>query len=204
MIILELIVFSVGLSLVGLAVMLGLFTVVFGWLGRSTPPQPGRRKHDLSQHMSGGRWSVTEERFSATGPIASRLHQRWDLAHIRHYVRQHDDCTTPALQEELLTRGYDPQLVDRVLAERAQAPSKLVPFLLGFGIILVVNLLVYVYYRDNWLVTLIPEGMFLGGFLASGDSRSLRGRPAERGVGSSLGVGFAAGALVSLVFVLFP
>jgi hypothetical protein len=150
---------------------------------------------------------------------ATRLHRRWELARIHRYMQQHDDCSTPALREQLLARGHGPQLVDRVLGEGAPAPSKLVPFLLGFGIVLVVNLLVYAYYRDYWLVTLIAEGMSLGGFLVAGDDPMVQARWSwsaraedlsdearqhrreERGVVRYLGWGFAAGALVSVVFI---
>ena len=151
---------------------------------------------------------------------ATRLHRRWELARIHRYVQQHDDCTKPALREQLLARGHDPRLVDQVLAEGAQAPSRLIPFLLGFGIVLVINLLVHTYYHDYWLMTLIGEGLALGGFFAAGDDPMVQARWSwsarpedlsdearlrrreERGVVRTFGYGFAAGALASIMFVL--
>ena len=164
-------------------------------------------------------WIDKEEVMVKTNPAAG-LHRRWELARIRRYVKRHADCSTPALRQQLLDRGYDPQMVELVLGEGPHAPSRLVPFLLGFGIVLLVNVLVYAYYRDYWLVTLIAEGMSLGGFFVAGDDPMVQARWSwsaraedlsddarlrrrqERGVVHLFAYGFAAGALVSIIFSL--
>ena len=149
-----------------------------------------------------------------------QLRRRWDLAWIHRYMRQHDECTTPALRRQLLARGYDPQLVDQVLAEGAHAPSRLVPFLLGCAVVLLINLWIHAYYHDYWLWTLMGEGLALGGFLTAGDDPMVEARWSwsarpedlsdqarlhrrqERGVVCYLSWGIAAGVLGSILFVL--
>ena len=155
---------------------------------------------------------------TTTHPAAG-LRRRWQLARIHRYVKRHDDCTKPALREQLLAHGYDPQLVEQVLGEGVQAPSKLVLFLFGFGIILVINLLASTSLRDYWLWILFSEAVGLGGFFVAGDdpmllarwSWSMRAedlsdearlnRRTERGVVHYLGYGFATGMLASLLFI---
>jgi hypothetical protein len=120
-------------------------------------------------------------------------------------VRQHDDCSTPALRAQLLARGHAPHRVELVL--------------LGLGSVLLVNLLVFTYLRDYWLWVLFVEALALGGLFVAGDdpmllarwSWSMRAedlsdearlnRRTERGVVHYLGYGFATGMLASLLFI---
>ena len=154
-----------------------------------------------------------------TAPGA-RLYRSWQRVRIHHYVLRHDDCTTPALRAQLLARGHDPQLVEQVLGERARAPSKWVPLLLGFGSVLLINLLVYIYYRDYWLETFMAEWLAVGGLFVAGSDPMVEARWSwspraedlsegaqvqrrqERGMVHRLAYGIAAGALVSGVVIL--
>ena len=153
---------------------------------------------------------------------AGGLHRSWERAQIRHYVQQHADCTTPALREHLLARGHDPQLVELVLGEEeeAYAPSTLVPFLLGFGIVLVINALIYAAGVGYWLWALVAEGLAVGMFFTAGPdpmvttrwswsaraedlSDAAQGqRRQEREAVHVVGYGVAAAALVSVLLSL--
>jgi hypothetical protein len=87
MIVLELLGFYLVLCLVGLAVMWGLFTVVFGWIGRSTPPQPGRRKRHLSHIMPGGGRSLGVARLTAAAPMTAFEQQAGETEGIQEHAR---------------------------------------------------------------------------------------------------------------------
>lgn len=163
---------------------------------------------------------ATQAEIMAKPHPAAGLHPSWELAQIRHYVQRHADCTTPALREHLLAHGYDPQLVDQALAGGARAPSRLVPFLLGFGMVLVINALIYAAGVGYWLWALVAEGLAVGMFFTAGPdpmvatrwswsaraedlSDAAQGqRRQEREVVHVVGYGVAAAALASVVLSL--